>query len=195
MAAGRPREFDYDQALDQAMRVFWKKGYEGTSMPDLTEAMNMNKPSIYSSFGNKEELFRKALDRYLEQVMVIVRERLDAPTLKESIERFLCAAATSFSCAENPRGCLAVQGALVGSDESESVRLEALKRREQTVTVLKERLERAVKESEIPADTDVQGLAVFFATIVQGMAVQSASGACSENLHSVAQNAMKALPV
>lgn len=193
MAAGRPREFDYDQALDQAMHVFWKKGYEGTSMPDLTEAMNMNRPSIYSSFGNKEELFKKALDRYLQKWEVTFRDRLNAPTLKEALENVLCGVATSFSCPETPKGCMTVQGTLVGSDDSLAVRREATKRRAQLVGLLQERIERAQKDGDLSRDTDAKGLAQFFATVLHGMSVQSASGVSKGDLHGIALNAMKAL--
>lgn len=195
MAAGRPREFDYDQALEQAMRVFWSKGYEGTSMPDLTEAMGMNRPSIYASFGNKEELFRKALERYSQNAQAFFREALDKPTIHESVSAFLCGAATSFACPESPRGCMAVQGALACSEEAETVRLEALGRREDVVKVLLERFERGVAEGEIPKDTDINGLARFFTAIIQGMSVQSAGGASCEQLRAIAVNALKALPV
>lgn len=192
--AGRPREFDYDQALDQAMKVFWSKGYEGTSMPDLTEAMSMNRPSIYASFGNKEELFRKALERYSQNAVAFFREKLDKPTVREALSAFLCGAATSFACPESPRGCMAVQGALACSEEAEAVRLEALGRREYVVRVLQERFERGVADGDLPKDANVEGLARFYTTVVQGMSVQSASGATDEQLHMIAENAMKVLP-
>ncbi len=195
MAAGRPREFDYDQALEQAMRVFWSKGYEGTSMPDLTDAMGMNRPSIYASFGNKEELFRKALERYAANAEVFFREALNKPTIRESVTAYLCGAATSFACSESPRGCMAVQGALACSDEAESVKQAALACREDVVKILKERFERSVAEGELPKGTDTEGFARFYTTIVQGMSVQSASGASCDQLRMIAETALKALPV
>ena len=195
MAAGRPREFDYDQALEQAMRVFWSKGYEGTSMPDLTEAMGMNRPSIYSAFGNKEELFRKALERYAESTEASFREALNKPTIHESISACLCGAASAFACAESPRGCMAVQGALACSEYAEAARQEALTRREDVVKILQERFERSVAEGELPESTDVEGFARFYATIIQGMSVQSASGASCDQLRMIAETALKALPI
>ena len=193
--AGRPREFDYDEALEQAMRVFWSKGYEGTSMPDLTDAMGMNRPSIYASFGNKEELFRKALERYAENAQAFFREALNKPTIHESISAFLCGAATSFACPESPRGCMAVQGALACSDEAEAAKLEAMGRREDVVKVLLERFERAVTEGEISKSIDINGLARFFTAVVHGMSVQSSGGATCDQLRAIADNALKALPV
>lgn len=193
--AGRPREFDYDQALEQAMRVFWSKGYEGTSMPDLTTAMNMNRPSIYSAFGNKEELFRKALERYAENAQAFFREALNKSTVRESVGAFLCGAATTFACPESPRGCMAVQGALVCSEDAEAARIEALGRREEVTKVLLERFERGIIEGELSKDFDINGLAHFFTAILQGMSVQSASGATCDQLRAIADNALKVLPV
>ena len=82
MTLGRPRAFDIDQALDCALRVFWRKGYEGTSLPDLTKAMGINRPSLYAAFGNKEELFRKALDLYAEGPAAFIREAVEKPTAR-----------------------------------------------------------------------------------------------------------------
>lgn len=195
MAAGRPREFDYDKALEQAMHVFWRKGYEGTSMPDLTEAMGMNRPSIYSAFGNKEELFRKALERYAEHAEAYLKDVLKAPKLRDAITQFLEGAATSFSCSETPSGCMAVQGALACSDEAEAARLEALSRREDVVKLLVTRFEQAIDDKELPKGTDVKELARFYTTVLQGMAVQSAGGTSPKELKGIAKRALSILPV
>ncbi len=194
MAAGRPREFDYDKALDQAIHVFWKKGYEGTSMPDLTDAMGMNRPSIYAAFGNKEELFRKALERYSENAAVFFRKQLDKPDLRDAIESFLTGAVSSFSCNDKPRGCLSVQGALVGSDEAKTACKEASECREIVVTVLQERFKKALAEGDLATGTDIKELARFYTTIIQGMSVQSAGGATKKELSAIAQHALRALP-
>lgn len=194
MTAGRPRQFDYDAALDKAIHVFWQKGFEGASLPDLTDAMGINRPSMYAAFGNKEELFRKALARYADKSIVFMREQLDAPTVREGLERFFCGSAEAFSCTERPRGCFAVQGALVGSDECETARQDAIARREAVVTLLKERFERGVADGDLPRDADPAGLARFYATVMQGMAIQSASGASCAEMKDIAQRALAAFP-
>src|SRR5881397_2597277 len=107
--AGRPRSFDLDKALDAALQVFWQKGYEGASLSDLTEAMGINRPSLYAAFGNKEALFRKVLDRYFAGPAAYVREALQEPTARAVVERLLLGAAESHSDPRHPQGCLAVQ--------------------------------------------------------------------------------------
>src|SRR6516225_9529344 len=91
MPAGRPRGFNLEQALDRALDVFWRKGYEGATLPDLTRAMGINRPSLYAAFGNKEALFKKAIDRYVEGPGCHVTEALAEPTVRNVIERlFYC---------------------------------------------------------------------------------------------------------
>src|SRR5712672_80887 len=111
MPRGRPRDFDVDEALDRALEVFWRRGYEGASLPDLTAAMGINRPSLYAAFGSKEGLFRRALDRYAEGPAAYVREALDEPTARRVAERLLGGAAERLTDPRNPGGCLVVQGA------------------------------------------------------------------------------------
>src|SRR6266852_3492764 len=121
MPRGRPRAFDIDKALDRALGVFWRKGYEGTTLSDLTEAMGINRPSLYAAFGSKEGLFRKALDRYAEGPAAYVREALNEPTARAVAERLLGGAADLLTDPRHPRGCLAVQGALACGEAADSV--------------------------------------------------------------------------
>lgn len=195
MVAGRPREFDYDKALDQAIRVFWQKGYEGTSLPDLTDAMGINRPSLYAAFGNKEELFRKAIERYSESAANRARDLLSAPKIRDAMENFLMASADAFVCKENPRGCLSVQGALVGSEAADAVCTEAKTCRQMVSGVMAERFDRAIADGELPKGTDTAELARFYATIIQGMSVQSVGGAGCSDLKAIAKRALLALPV
>src|ERR1700687_480877 len=110
---GRPRSFDLGKALDAGMLVFWRKGYEGASLSDLTRAMGINRPSLYAAFGDKEALFRKALDRYDEGPAAYVREALKQPTVRAVTEQLLRGAAKLSTDPHHPPGCLMVQGALV----------------------------------------------------------------------------------
>src|SRR5437588_4542148 len=129
MPAGRPRTFDAEKALDRALKVFWRKGYEGTSLPDLTRAMRINRPSLYAAFGNKEALFRKALDRYVEGPAAYVRKALDEPTARAAAGRLLGGTIDLLTDPRHPRGCLMVQGALACGEAAESVRRELAARR------------------------------------------------------------------
>jgi AcrR family transcriptional regulator len=194
VAKGRPREFDIHRALDQALELFWRKGFEGTSLPDLTRAMGINRPSLYAAFGNKEQLFRKALDRYAEGPAAYVRQALGEPTARAVAERLLSGAADLLTDPRNPRGCLMVQGALVCGEAAESVRRELAARRAADEETVRRRFERAVAEGDLSADADPADLAGYVVTVIQGMAVQAAGGASREELRRVAQLALRAWP-
>src|SRR2546423_7288883 len=141
--AGRPRSFDTDEALDRALRVFWRKGYEGTSLPDLTAAMRINRPSLYAAFGNKERLFRRAVDRYVEGPASFVPKALDEPRARAVAEKLLGGAVDLVTDPRGPRGCLLVHGALACGEAAESVRCELVARRLAGEAAIRERFERA----------------------------------------------------
>jgi len=107
---GRPREFDTTAALDAAMRVFWEKGYEGATLTDLTDAMRINRSSMWAAFGNKEELFKKAFDRYVNTYQGFMREALAKPSVRQMIESCLRGTVDFLSTPGNPKGCLSIQG-------------------------------------------------------------------------------------
>jgi AcrR family transcriptional regulator len=194
MPTGRPRSFDAKKALDQALKVFWRKGYEGASLSDLTEAMGINRPSMYAAFGNKEELFRKALDRYAEGPACHVREALAQPTARKVAEQLLFAGIELVTDPRNPRGCLMVQGALACGDTADTVQREMIKRRAATEEALRMRFEQSIRDRDLPRGASASKLAKFVVTIMHGMAVQAASGATREELKSVAELAMRAFP-
>jgi AcrR family transcriptional regulator len=193
-ALGRPRAFDADKALDRALEVFWRKGYEGTAMSDLTKAMRINRPSIYAAFGNKEELFRKVLDRYAEGPASYVREALKASTARRAVERVLLAAADVPTNGEGPRGCLLVQGALACGEAAESVRRELNSRRADGEAELRKRLRRARAEGDLPRSADPAALARYVVTVAHGMSVEAAGGASQRELLQVVKTAMRAWP-
>src|SRR2546428_11951738 len=112
MAQGRPREFDADKALDAALLLFWRHGYEGTSLAALTHAMGINVPSLYAAFGNKEMLFRKALDRYIQKPASYLPKALKEPTARGAAEKLFGGAINMVMNPRHPDGCLLVQGAL-----------------------------------------------------------------------------------
>lgn len=192
---GRPREFDRDEALDKALHAFWKRGYEGTSLAELTAAMGINRPSLYAAFGSKEELFRLALDRYAEDGPGFMqREALTEPTARAVVTRLLRSHATSLTDPDHPPGCLVVQGALICGEAADSVKEVLIARRQAGEADLRMRLERAKAEGDLGPDTNPTALARYIATVEQGMAVQAASGASREDLLAVAEMALTAWP-
>jgi AcrR family transcriptional regulator len=193
MAMGRPREFSCEKALDQALQVFWRKGYEGASMADLTEAMGITKPSLYAAFGNKEELFRKALDRYADGPGGYYREALNKPTAREVVTHVLYEAAEALTHPDNP-GCLAVQGALSCGDAAETIKQELMARRAKSETDLRGRFERALVENDLPAGADAADLARYITALLQGMAVQAAGGATHAQLRGIAEMTLRNWP-
>jgi AcrR family transcriptional regulator len=189
---GRPREFDVDEALDRAMKVFWQKGYEGTTIPDLTDAMGINRPSLYAAFGSKEELFRKAVDRYAENQGCFMEDALKEPKARTVAERLLAGAINLVTDRKNPKGCLMVQGALACGEGAESLRNELISRRLSREAALRQRFERAKLEGDLPLDFHPADLARFVIALIQGIAVQAAGGASRTELQRVAEIAMKA---
>jgi len=194
VAIGRPRAFDKDQALDRALDVFWRKGYEGATLCDLTSAMGINPPSLYAAFGNKEGLFRQALDRYWDLQAASRDVALSAPTARAVAEALLRGAAKFLSDPCHPKGCLAVQGALACGADADCVRKELETRRAGNQARIRERLKRAKKEGDLPADSDPAALARYISTVIEGMSVQAASGASRKELERVAETALRAFP-
>jgi len=192
---GRPRSFDADRALDHALRVFWRKGYEGTSLSDLTKAVGVNRPSLYAAFGDKKALFRKALDHYLTGPAAYTQEALKEPTARAVVERLLHGAADLNAAPRNPGGCLMVQGALVCGEASDSIRQELIACRAAGEAALRRRFQRAKSEGDLPADTDPADLARYLATIIYGMAVQAAGGARRDKLQDVVEMTLRTLPL
>lgn len=190
----RPRGFDLDDALWAAVQVFWAKGYEGASLADLTRAMGINRTSLYAAFGNKENLFRLALDRYNAQHMAFAPPILEQADARSVVHDLLSHFADAQTDAPNPPGCLATTAALTGSDASAAVKVELASRRGAYEARLRRRLERAQAEGDLAADQDPADLARFFMTVAHGMAVQATSGASRQELHQVVAAAMRAWP-
>ncbi|GLW25347.1 TetR family transcriptional regulator [Microbispora amethystogenes] len=191
---GRPRGFDANAALDRAVEVFWRRGYEGASLSDLTEAMGINRPSLYAAYGNKEELFRRAVARYAEADMAYAREALAEPTAYQVIARFLRANADALTRTDRPPGCLSIQGGLSDGSDGGSVAQFLAASRLAGERALAERLVRAVDEGDLPAGTDPVALARYVMVVSEGNAVHAAAGADRAGLHATVDIALRAVP-
>jgi AcrR family transcriptional regulator len=194
MPGGRPRQFDSQKALDAALLLFWRHGYEGTSLAALTRAMRINMPSLYAAFGNKETLFRKALDRYLQKPASYLPKALEEPTARRAVEKLFRGAIDMVMNPRHPDGCLLVQGALAAGPAAASVRKELSLRRAAAETAVRRRLERAISEADLPASVDAGQLARFIITALWGLSVQAAGGATQAQLNSVVEVAMRCWP-
>ena len=191
---GRPREFCVDQALAAALRVFWSKGYEGASLTDLTDAMGVTRPSLYAAFGNKEALFRKALDLYEREKLEYTRAALQQPTARAVAEYLMRGALESQTGNSEPHGCLGVISSMACGAEAESIKAEVVRRRASSHRAVVERFERAKAEGDLPAQVDVEGLTSYLFAILQGMAVQAGSGATREELGRLIETSLMVWP-
>ncbi|MDW5377222.1 TetR/AcrR family transcriptional regulator [Halomonas sp. HP20-15] len=191
---GRRREFDVDQALDAALCVFWRKGYEGASYNDLTQATGVERPALYSAFGNKEALFHQALERYYEQQLSFFSAALAQPTSREVAAHILSGVAELNTRHPEHSGCFLINGALAGSDESESVRQTLIEFRAKGEAQLRERFERAKEEEDLPQTANCSALAAYVMAVTHGMAVQAKAGFSRETLEAVAAQALATWP-
>ncbi len=191
---GRHREFDVDQALDAALGVFWRKGYEGASYTDLTQATGVERPGLYSAFGNKEALFRQALARYYEHYLAFFTAALSQPTSREVAKHILRGAAELSTRYPDRTGCLGIHGVLAGSDDSEAVRQTLIEARAEGERALRERFEQAKSDGDLPETADCRVLAAFVMAVTHGMAVQAKAGFSREMLEAVADQALSTWP-
>lgn len=192
--AGRPREFDREQALEAAMRVFWQHGYEGASLTELTEAMGISRPSLYAAFGDKAELFRETLACYSSGPGNYMAEALAQPTARAVVEALLRGNLCMNSDSSNPKGCLLIQAAFTGSEDCACARKELDKLREDGMAHLRERFERAKAEGDLPPATSPAALAQYVYCLLSGMSVQAASGVSGEELNRVVDLALASWP-
>ncbi|MGE4364284.1 MAG: TetR/AcrR family transcriptional regulator [Mycolicibacterium sp.] len=180
MVVGRPREFDPESVEQEAMQLFWERGFDGVSISDITAATGVNRRSIYAEFGSKEKLFERATLRYLAGPGGYLTEALTQPTARAVAEAMVHGAADTVS--GDPHGCLTV-GNAPGLSEL----------RESTVQRIAERFDAAVADGELPA-VDTMVLARWIAAVCQGLAVQARSGAGRAELHAVADLALAGWP-
>jgi AcrR family transcriptional regulator len=192
---GRHREFNEETVLDAALEVFWDKGFEGTSFEDLTRATRVARPGLYSTFGNKEALFRKALDRYEDRYMRFMSEALEAPTSREVVRTILEGAVAIMTLNGESRGCLGINGALACSGDGAAIQQELIARRKMAESALRVRLEVARDHGDLPGFADCTMLASYVMTVNHGMAVQAKAGTPKATLDALIDHVLSAWPL
>ncbi|OLF09241.1 TetR/AcrR family transcriptional regulator [Actinophytocola xanthii] len=194
-ASGRPRGFDADEALERALLVFWEHGYEGASLATLTHAMGISATSMYAAFGNKEELFRKALERYTEGPSAYLARALDEPTALGVATAVVTGVVRTTTRPTGPHGCLGVHAALVAGEAGRGVRDVLVAWRDDGYSRLRERFRSAVDDGDLPPGADPALLARYVTTLAYGIAVQAASGVGRDELQGVADAALRGWPL
>lgn len=181
-------------ALHAVMLLFWKQGFDGTSYTDLTRATGMSKPTIYASFGDKVELFRKAMLLYAEQATKVYQEALEQPTAREAVEACLRLARGLYAKTDEPTVCFLVQGALTGSGDTQELRDELGALQRQATHLLQMRLEQGKQKGELPPTANTKVMAEYFTSVVTGLSIQASTGAAARDLSQVVEMAMASWP-
>lgn len=188
---GRPREFDRDAALRRAMELFWERGYEGTSLDDLTRAMGIAKPSLYAAFGSKEALFREAVALYDATAGAEANRALrEESTARRAVEAMLRGNAEYYAGRGTPSGCMIVLAAALGAPERRSVRDHVARLRCAMADTLRRRLERAIADGDLPRRAQPARIAAFYTTVMHGLSIQARDGASRKALHAIVDTAM-----
>lgn len=190
---GRPRTFDREQALRNALSVFWARGYDGATLEELLAAMgNLKPPSFYAAFGSKDALFREAVDLYRDEVgMPTIRALEQAPTARAGVEAMLRKGVEQF-CTGEARGCLIVLGAPNCTRSNKGAHDYLRSMRQQGPDVLRRRLLRGIAEGDLPADAPVADMASFYTTLLHGLAVRARDGSSRQALLASVDGAMAA---
>ena len=192
---GRPRSFDRDAALKSALMVFWKHGYDATSIALLTESLGIGAASLYAAFGDKRALFEEALDHYIKTYGAFTMQALREETsARAAIGRLLREAAVAFTNEDHPAGCLISSADMNCSPQSSSVQAELRSLRALSTRALEEKIANAQAEEALPPDVDARALALFYSTVLQGMSAQARDGASREELEVIAKTAIRAWP-
>lgn len=188
---GRPRSFDIDTALDAAVDVFWRHGYEGAGLTELTDAMGIGRPSLYTAFGDKAQLFQRALARYVDRNMAYVEDALAQPTAYDVAEAFLTGNARAVTSPGTPPGCLSVQAMV--TDEGGA--FELLRQNRTAIEQrLAERFRRAVTDGDLGAAEDPDELASYLITLTTGFAIRAADGIAQDTLLALVHRALGGFP-
>ena len=190
---GRPRSFDREAALDAALEVFWAKGYESASISDLTAAMGINPPSLYAAFGDKDQLFLAAVERYQARAGESC-PYCDEPTARGAIERLLVYMVTQLTQSGHPRGCLMTMAASTSGSASEPLQKALADKRASARDRMRLRIKEGIRDGDVPADADPAALADFFSTLMAGMSQQARDGASRKSLLATVERAMMLFP-
>jgi len=191
-ARGRPREFDADEALANALQVFWSKSYAGASLTELTEAMGITRPSLYAAFGNKDALFKRAFDLYATDRWAYVQSALEAPTARGVAKRLL--EGTVENVTDECRGCLGVTALVNSSDADPHVQQDVQARIQVLSDMVVERFQRAIDDGEFETPATAQALAQYLIAILQGLSIQAGAGASRQQLQHVADTTLAMWP-
>lgn len=192
---GRPRSFDRDQALLKALDLFWRKGYEPSSVAELCAVMEITPPSLYAAFGNKAKLFIEAVTYYERTYWKATWERLEEEQdIAKAIDAFFREAADILLSPSAPCGCMVVLAAInVSADSTDVVRAVSVLRQEGK-DLFEKRLARAVQEKQLPQGTNTAGLATVLNTLLEGMSIEAKDGAESGSMRMIGQHAVRLLP-
>ncbi|AWK88415.1 TetR/AcrR family transcriptional regulator [Azospirillum thermophilum] len=192
---GRRLGFDRDAALERALRLFWERGYEGTSVADLVAAMGITPPSLYTAFGSKEALYRETLALYRAGPgRFAFRALEEEPTARAAVARILREAAAAYCDRSLPGGCMIAGAVLACAPEHGPVARSVAEMRSGAVAAIAGRIARGIAAGELPAGTDATALARFYGAVIQGMSVQARDGAGPDALAAIAEQAMAAWP-
>ncbi|WP_306963740.1 TetR/AcrR family transcriptional regulator [Streptomyces afghaniensis] len=190
---GRPRSFDRETALEKALLAFWDHGYEATSVSDLTRVMDIGAPSLYAAFGDKQSLFEEVVQVYGARYGSFTDRALaEEPTARDAVERMLREAATAYTEAGHPHGCLVVHAA--ANCSTPEVEQSLRDRRNANIAAFESRIRADVAAGVLPPGTDVAALARHTGAMIQGMSQQARDGASREELEAVAEIAMSIWP-
>lgn len=190
MKRGRPRQFDIDDAVEKAMYVFWEKGFDGATIPDLTAAIGINRPSLYAAFGSKDKLFERVLDHYRTGPASYVDRAIAKPTAAEVFRSLMYGVVDLVTDPENSSGCFFVSAALSAGNGSEKQRKELSHRRLDGECLVKKRFQKAIDEGDLPSDADAAALARLTFTYIWGISVQAVGGSEENELRKVAEMAI-----
>jgi AcrR family transcriptional regulator len=190
---GRPRAFDLDHALDAALEVFWRQGYEGASLSDLTAAMRINRPALYYAFGSKKDLFFRALDRYYEVDALHTFEALGQPTARTVTEEYLRRSVQQLTDPKRPMGCFVLQSALVCGPDNSDIAEHVAARRREAEEGLRQRYEQAERDGQLPPGEQPASLARYVCVIRHGLAVMACTGSTRAELDDSVRRALAGL--